>query len=873
MALVAAFVTPAFGATVIVDNVDPGFSVLYGSWSTYSASGQWGSDYRYTTTSTSATGEVEWRPSVPEAGTYTVSVWYRSTGGSRPNDAHYTIQHNGGVADVYISQQQNGSQWVSLGTYDFSAGTSAYVRLTNQAQNNRTIVADAVKFESLAPPQPEFRGFWADVFHYGLQNAAQIDQMIALAVQGHYNAILPEVLAYHDNQYGSHGAYWRSDIVARSSYVTDTFDPLAYMVQQAHANNLEIHPWLVAFRVSSTWPPPGNAYLAAHPEFLMVPLGSMGSVAPVGSYYTLDPGSPDVQEYLVSIVTELVTNYAIDGIHWDYIRYTQKDAGYPADTSYPKSSLARFQQITGYSGTPSTSYGPWDDFRRRTITELVRRVRAEIPTITSNPRQPVRYTAALVTWYPASTDFHQTRPYYETLCDWEYWASKGYLDATIPMCYFDEDGSYAQTYRDWVDNSVTWAYDRQTFIGPGIYMNSFANSVVQMDYARNAQADGLCTYSYASTNDTGTTWTDWYPYVASNLFNTSVPTPAMPWRDPATAVDGTLFGQVTDGTTGEPVDDATVQVDTLPSVQTDGNGYYVVTLIPASGSGTAYDVTASKSGMPTVVVNGVTVIAGDVQRQDIVLTAGTQPPVITVQPVSQSACTGESVQFSVAATGDGPLSYQWYRNDVALDDAGGEYTGTHTDTLTIVSMDPAYEGDFHCVVSNAGGDTASDPAGLAWKPDTVITLQPTDQQVPAGGSVVIEVHATGAGVLSHQWQKEGGDLADGGHYSGVQTDTLTVSDCDASVEGAYQCVVTGGCGVEVSDPATLTLSPYGDFDGDGDVDLSDYGDLLYCYNGPNNPLPVPGCDVADSDGDGDVDLTDYGAFLGCYNGPNNPPGC
>ena len=73
-------------------------------------------------------------------------------------------------------------------------------------------------FVEQGPVEPEFRAFWADVFHYGLQDAAQIDEMIAWAVAGNYNAIIPEVLAYHDAEFGSHGAYWQSDIVTRSTY-------------------------------------------------------------------------------------------------------------------------------------------------------------------------------------------------------------------------------------------------------------------------------------------------------------------------------------------------------------------------------------------------------------------------------------------------------------------------------------------------------------------------------------------------------------------------------------------------------------------------------------------------------------------------------
>jgi len=61
-----------------------------------------------------------------------------------------------------------------------------------------------------------------------------------------------------------------------------------------------------------------------------------------------------------------------------------------------------------------------------------------------------------------------------------------------------------------------------------------------------------------------------------------------------------------------------VQVGLLPVVRTDGNGYFVVTLIPATGSGTTYDVTAT-SGADSTTLSGVQVTAGDIGRADIVL--------------------------------------------------------------------------------------------------------------------------------------------------------------------------------------------------------------------------------------------------------------
>ena len=622
----------ARAAVIIVDNIDAGFSVISGEpWSLAGLpdySGQWGEDYRWRNTSDSVS-VVEWRPTISVAGDYEASIWYRSTGSGRPDNAHYTVYYDGGVDDVFVNQQINGSRWVLLNTYSFAAGTAGRVTLTSEAQPNKNIVADAVRFRSLEPSPPAFRGFWADAFHPGFKSAPEVDDLVARAVAGNYNAIVPEVLAYQDTAGDGHGAYWHSSIVPWAGEVSPSFDPLGHLVSQAHAADLEVHAWLVTYRVSESWPPSGNSWLEDHPEWFMVPVGEMGGgPAPVADKYTLDPGSPDVQDHLIGIVQELVADYAIDGINWDYVRYVQTDAGYPADTSYAGSGLARFQRITGYAGTPPpTGETSWNDFRRRTIDELVRRCRAEIPSITSNPRQPLCLSADLITFGNAPADFTGSSAY-SLHQNWKLWMEMGWLDAGMPMNYKREhNSSQAQWYRNWIDAALDWRYDRHMFCGQATYLNTMSNSIRQLLYGIDRGANGSMNYSYYATADEDidgyweNDWS-WYDFVADSLFFNPVPTPAMPWRDPTTAVEGTLWGQVTDISTGLPIDDAMVSVGTLSPVQTDGNGYYVVTLIPAAQTGTGYEVTVAKNGYPAAH-SSVTVTAGEVLRQDITL--GTDP--------------------------------------------------------------------------------------------------------------------------------------------------------------------------------------------------------------------------------------------------------
>ncbi len=653
-----------------------------------------------------------------------------------------------------------------------------------------------------ASAQEEFRGFWADAFQVGYKSTSQIDDMVSRAVTGRYNAIVAEVLAYHDTGANGHGAYWNSGIVPKASDISGNLDPLAYLCQQAHAQGIEVHAWIVPFRVSTSWPPSGNTLLSANPEWLMVERANLGGgPSMVGNRYTLDPGSPDVQDYLISIVQELVTNYPIDGINWDYIRYIQTDGGYPADANYTKSSLARFQAITGRTDVPpADGDAAWDDFRRRTISELIRRCRAEVPSIRSNPRQPLRITADLLATGSAPTNFSSSLAY-NLFQNWRHWMEMGWLDASMPMNYKREHCSnQAGWYRDWIDQALIWRYDRHAFCGQGNYLNSFADSVAQMQYAYSQGANGSMNFSYVGTRSTEslcdgndawvTDWT-WYNHVGSNLFTSTVPTPTMPWRDPATATEGTIWGQVRDLATGQPVDDATVSIGSIfgggKSVQTDGNGYYTVTLLAALAAGSSYSADVSKSGLPAASDPSVKILAGDVTRYDFLL--GAPPAEIAAAPsvINVSTELGESPSdraFTITNAAGGssaPLNY------------------FVTDDALWIQTNPVQ--------------------GISYgEQDTL--------------DVIFDTTA----------------LAEGAYAA-----TISVSDASAlnSPQTVTVNLLVGGDFIP------------GDYDLDRDVDLDDFATHQQCLTGAANGPPTPGCEATDLDSDNDVDTDDVTLLIGC----------
>ncbi len=643
----------------------------------------------------------------------------------------------------------------------------------------------------------EFRAAWADVFHVGTGSAAEVDTMVSTLVSGRYNVVIVQVLGYMDrNGTASHGAHWKSSILPWSPRVTASFDPLAYLCTKAHAQGIQVHAWLGGsgggpYRVSTVWPPPNNATLAAHPEWFIAPYANSegGSPQLVDGNYSLDMGSPDVQEYLVSIVRELVTNYPIDGINWDdELNSTgyNEGFGYPAysQANYARSGLARFRINTGYVGTPANTHTAWSNYRRRFKNELIARVQAEIQSIKTNPRQPLRHTIAPIAYspVPGSCTFSGSAPY-TYFCDWAGMLQNGYVDAAIPQTYS------SSTFNTWVDRCVgCWQYNRQIFSGIGAYLYSNATIADEISYLRSKGLKGYSTYSYAVP----TSGSGWWSYAAANVNTSTATVPTMPWRNPATATEGIVWGRVKDASTGLYVDDATVTVAGGPTVKTDGNGYYVATLVPATAGGTAHATTASKTGMTPQTVTAIA-LAGDVVRYDLNLNAATNvAPTIITQPQSLAVKQGGSATFTVAATGTAPLAYQWRRN-------GAGIAGATLSSYTKNNVQTSDAGSYSVVVTNLAGSATSSNATLTViVPPTIIT-QPLSQTVTETANVTFTVAASGTAPFAYQWRFNGVNVA------GATLSSYTKNNVQLADAGSYSAVVTNLAGSATSANAILTV--------------------------------------------------------------------
>jgi hypothetical protein len=168
------------------------------------------------------------------------------------------------------------------------------------------------------------------------------------------------------------------------------------------------------------------------------------------------------------------------------------------------------------------------------------------------------------------------------------------------------------------------------------------------------------------------------------------------------------------------------------------------------------------------------------------------PPVITTQPLSQTVGGGLPVTFSVEATGDGPLTYQWRRQGIAL-------PGATNASLTIAELRRNDAGSYSVLVSNPAGAIASAVATLTVLVPPTITLQPQSQVVNTNITVTFTVAATGNGPVRYQWQFNGANLP------GATNTSLVLSNVNLSHEGDYRVLTTDDVTTGASQVARLTV--------------------------------------------------------------------
>ncbi len=174
------------------------------------------------------------------------------------------------------------------------------------------------------------------------------------------------------------------------------------------------------------------------------------------------------------------------------------------------------------------------------------------------------------------------------------------------------------------------------------------------------------------------------------------------------------------------------------------------------------------------------------------LTVGT-PPTVTVDPSNATVLAPATTSFSVTATGDATLTYQWQKGTTNVSSGTGGTTATYTIPASALA-------DNGTTYRSIGADTSA-AATLTVHQIPIVTVDPSNATVTAPATATFSVTATGTATLTYQWRDNGAAIPSA-TSSSYTTSPTTYLDNGA----VYDCIVTNAYGADTSAGATLTAN-------------------------------------------------------------------
>ncbi|MBI1227385.1 MAG: family 10 glycosylhydrolase [Bacteroidetes bacterium] len=312
-------------------------------------------------------------------------------------------------------------------------------------------------------PKREFRGAWvatvANIDFPSTQGLTQQrfmdewEETVDLLKEAGFNTVIAQVRPTGDAFYRSKISPWSKYLSGKQGMpLAGDFDPLTFMVESAHERNLEFHAWLNPYRASmdtSTLTLSNMHPYKSHPEWIM----SYG-----GKLY-FNPALPEVRNYITEVVTEIVMDYDVDGIHFDDYYYP-----YPAAGELLPDSLDFTKYGFGFFSI--------EDWRRHNVDMLIGQVSSMIKLVAPSVKFGV---SPFGVWRNSSKDAalgsatrSSVATYDDLYADVRSWLEKGWVDYVVPQIYWHIGfpvADYEVLLKWWAKNS----FGRNVYAGHAAY--------------------------------------------------------------------------------------------------------------------------------------------------------------------------------------------------------------------------------------------------------------------------------------------------------------------------------------------------------------------------------------------------------------------
>lgn len=336
-----------------------------------------------------------------------------------------------------------------------------------------------------------------------------------------FNAVIVQVRPCADALYAKSREPWSAFLTGTQGKAPTPFwDPLAFMIREAHKRGLEFHAWINPFRSVSS---PSNNLAPDHISRLR-PEWHLTFSNP---YKMLNPGIPQVREYVTSVVMDIVRGYDVDGIHFD-------DYFYPYDGIGSQDAEAFFKYHRGFRSV--------EDWRRDNVNQFVKTVSDSITLEKPWIKFGISPFGVWKTGVPSGIVAADTVPldlygaYSVIYCDAVQWLRDGSVDYLMPQLYwaFGSKKDYAKLLPWWLSQTLTTGAGRHLYSGNAAYRlgdksNWVVNEIVgQIRFNRSRGAQGCSLFGSASITNNIKGLKD---SLQNTLFRYPALPPPMPWKD------------------------------------------------------------------------------------------------------------------------------------------------------------------------------------------------------------------------------------------------------------------------------------------------------------------------------------------------------
>ena len=289
-----------------------------------------------------------------------------------------------------------------------------------------------------------------------------------------------------------------SRVAPQQNPLTRGWDPLRAAVKLAKERDMELHAWVWVFAVANkrhntivnlpqNYPGP---VLDRYPDWGITDQEDNTFHHSSGKAF-LDPAHPGVQRYLSLILEEISTNYDVDGIQLDYIRYPFQSATGEYSYGYGTASRRKFKQMTGVDPIDlhvgGDLWSQWTGFRLQQVDNFVAAVSQRLKA-----KRPDLILSTAVFPMPRQERLNKIQQH------WEQWVREGSIDLLVPMTYASDTEGLFQLTRPLFDSFN----EEKALLLPGIRLLNVPDIVAvdQMQLLRGMSTEGFALFAAENLN-------------------------------------------------------------------------------------------------------------------------------------------------------------------------------------------------------------------------------------------------------------------------------------------------------------------------------------------------------------------------------------